>query len=109
MLCWGMKCHGRLNYGQVGSGGGSEEKWGQYLDKTCGSTLSFCMIFFSKSYHVSCSLHISWQHEGSAKPLSTRASSVGAPVPNDRTQQVTRLILCSQQLWSSSEPVLESE
>lgn len=77
---------------------------GQYLDKTCGSTLPLSMLFLPKSYHVSCSFHISWQHEGSGKAFVHLSILSGCP----RIQQRTRLTLCSQRLWSSSEPVLES-
>lgn len=59
------------------------------------------MIFLTKGYHVFCFFHISWQDVGGGKafghPGIPRQFPVGVLVPNDRTQQVARLILCSRQ------------
>ena len=49
--------------------------WGQHLDKTCGSTLPFCMIFLPKGYHMSSAPFTSYgKTRAVAKPSATQAS-----------------------------------
>ena len=51
------------------------EHWGQHLDKTCGSTLPFCMIFLPKGYHMSSAPFTSYgKTRAVAKPSATQAS-----------------------------------